>query len=63
MTGLIVTKIVKKKIMIEGVFGELEAKKCFQRKSFTKYLTLTLVSMGNRTLREKFNFCFSKAFC
>ena len=63
MTGLIVTKIVKKKIMFEGVVGELEAKKCFQRQSFTKYLTLTLVSMGNRTLRKKFNFCFSKAFC
>ena len=61
MTGLIVTKIVKK-VKFEGVFGELEAKKCFRRQSFTKYLRLTLVFMGNRALRGKFNFCFSKAF-
>ena len=30
---------------------------------FTKYLGLTLVSMWNRALREKFNFCFSRVFC
>ena len=31
--------------------------------SFTKYLRLTLVFMSNSSLREKFNFCFSKVFC
>ena len=30
--------------------------------SFTKYLRLTLVFMQNSTLREKINFCFSRAF-
>ena len=42
MKGLRVTKIVKE-IRFVGVWGELEAKKCFQRQSFTKYLRLTLV--------------------
>ena len=46
MEGLRVTKIIKK-IKFEGVWGKLEAKKCFQRQPFTKYLRLTLVSMWN----------------
>ena len=44
MKGIRVTKIVKE-IKFEGVCGESEAKKCFKRLSFTKYLRLTLVSM------------------
>ena len=43
MKGLRVIDIFKE-IKFEGVWGELESKKCFQRQSFTKYLTLTLVS-------------------
>ena len=42
--SLIVTKIVRE-IKFEEVWGELEAKKCFQKQSFTKYLRLTLVFM------------------
>ena len=42
MKGLRVTKFVKK-IKFGGIWGEIEAKKCFQRKTFTKYLRLTLV--------------------
>ena len=34
-----------------------------QLEPFTKYLRLTLVSMSNNALREKFNFCFSRVFC
>ena len=37
MEGLRVTKIVKE-IKFEGVWGELKAKNCSQRQSFTKYL-------------------------
>ena len=44
MKGVRVTKIVKE-IKFEGVWGELESKKSFQRRSFTKYLRLTLVFM------------------
>ena len=29
----------------------------------SKYVRLTLVFMCNRTLLEKFNFCFSRVFC
>ena len=54
--SLIVTKIVRE-IKFQEVWGELEAKKCFQKQSFTKYLRLTLVFMWNSALREKFNFC------
>ena len=42
MKGLRVTKIVKE-IKFEGVRGKLEARKCFRRQAFTKYLRLTLV--------------------
>ena len=41
MKCLWVTKIVKEK-KFEGMRGKLEAKECFQRQSFTKYLKLTL---------------------
>ena len=57
-----VTKIVKE-IKVERVWGELEAKNCFQKQPFTKYSRLTLVFMGKSALREKFSFCFSRVFC
>ena len=44
MKGLRVSKIVKK-VMSEGVWGELESKNGFHRQSVTKYLRLTLVFM------------------
>ena len=62
MKGLRVIKIVKE-IKLEEVWGELEAKKCFQRQPLTKYLTLTVISIQNSALREKFNFCFATVFC
>ena len=62
MNGLRVTKTVKE-IKFEGVWDKLETETCVQRQSFTKYLGLTLVSMSNNALREKFNFCFSSVFC
>ena len=37
MTDLVVTKIGND-VNFEGVLAELEAKHCFQRQSFTKYL-------------------------
>ena len=37
-------------------------KKCFQRQPFRKYLRITLVSMWNSALRQKFNFSFSRFF-
>ena len=52
-----------KKIKFERVWGELEAKSCFQRQSLTKYLRQTLVFMWNSAIREKFNFYFSGDFC
>ena len=60
MKDLRVTKIIKE-IKFEGVWSKLEAKKCFQRQSFTNYLRLTQNFMRNSVLREKFNF-FSKVF-
>ena len=44
MKGLRVTKILKE-IKFEAVWDEFESIKVFQRKSFTKYLRLTLVFM------------------
>ena len=38
------TKIIKQ-IKFEGVWGELEARKCFHRQPFTEYLRQTLVFM------------------
>ena len=46
-----VTKIVKQ-IKFEGVWGELEARGCFQRQSFTEYLRQTLDFVWNCGLRE-----------
>ena len=40
-----------------------EKLKCSDLQPFTIYLRLTLVSMWNSALREKFNFCFSTVFC
>ena len=42
MKGLRLTRIVEE-VKFEGIWGQLEAKNCFQRQSFTKYLRLTLV--------------------
>ena len=56
-----VTKIVKE-IKFEGIWGKLEAKKCFQRQSCPKYLRVPLVFMWNSALREKFSFCFLGVF-
>ena len=53
---------LSKKFKFEGVWGELEAKTCFQRQSFTKYLRLTLAFMRISARREKFNFCFQGFF-
>ena len=44
MKDLRITKIVKE-IKSEGVRGELESKKDFQRQSFTKYIRLNAVFM------------------
>ena len=52
-----------KEIKFGEVWSEVEAKKCFQRQSFTKYLRLALVFTGNSALREKFNVCFSRVLC
>ena len=57
MKGLIVTASVNE-INFEEILREIEAKNCFHKQSFTKYLRLTLVFMQNSTLRGKFNFCF-----
>ena len=62
MKGLRLTRIVEE-VKFEGIWGQLEAKNCFQRQSFTKYLRLTLVFMQNSGLREKFNSYFSRVFC
>ena len=55
--GLGVTRIVKE-FKFEGVWGELESKKSFQRQSVAKCLRLTLVFMSKSALREKVNICF-----
>ena len=57
MKGLRVTEIVKE-VKLERVWGELEAKYCFQRQSFTKYLRLILIFIEDSALMEKLNFCF-----
>ena len=58
--GLRVTKNVKQ-IKLEGVCGRLEAKNCFQRQPFTKYLRETLFFVRNSALQEKFIFFFFSA--
>ena len=57
-----VTKIVKE-IKFEGVLDKLKSKKMFRRILLTKNQRLTLVSMWNNALREKFHFCFPRVFC
>ena len=59
--GLTVTKIVKQ-INFEEVWGELEAKSCFQNQFRTKYLRQTLVFMWNSGLREG-SISIFKEFC
>ena len=61
LKDLIFTKTVKT-IKLEAVWGKLKAKKYFQRQPLKTYLRLTLVSMLNIALREKFYFCFSRIF-
>ena len=52
-----------KKTTFEGVWGDLESRRDFQRQSVTKYLRLTLAYTGNSTLQEKFNCYFFEVFC
>ena len=52
MKDLRVIKIVKE-TKFEGVCSELEAKKCFHRQLFTKYLRLTPVSLWNSAHYDK----------
>ena len=59
---LIVTKLVQK-INLEVTWGKLEAKICFQRQSWTKYMIQTLVFIWNSVIQESFNFYFSAVFC
>ena len=61
MKGIRFTEILKE-IRLEGVRGELESKKSFQRQSFTRYLRLTLVFVADSALREKFYICFQELF-
>ena len=60
MKNLKVTEIVNE-IKFERVWAELEAKNCFQRQSFIKYLRETLVFMLNGMLYvmlyESASFC------
>ena len=44
MKSLIDTKIVQK-TKFEGIWGGLEAKKCFHRQSWKKYMRQTVVFM------------------
>ena len=52
-----------KGLRVPKIWGELEAKQCFQRESCTKYLRQTLGFIWNSILREKFNFYFLSDFC
>ena len=61
MKDLTVTKVVKE-IKFEGVWAGLEAKKCFQRQSFTKYLRLILVSCEIAHYGKSLNSIFQKFF-
>ena len=61
MKGVRVTKIVKEN-KFEGVWDELEAKNCFQRQSFTKDLSLTLVFMRNSALRSSLISAFKEFY-
>ena len=55
------TKIFKG-ISFEGVWGQLESRKVFQRKSVTGSVRLTLVFMLKSTLWERFRCNFSEVF-
>ena len=46
------------KISLKVVWGDLEGRKYLRRQTFTKYLRVTLVFIGNIALGEKFNFYF-----
>ena len=59
--GLRITKIVNE-TKFHGIWGELEAKNCFQRQSFAKYLKQTLSFMWSSKVRESFNLYFSSVF-
>ena len=56
-----VTNIVKE-IKVEEVWIKLEAKNCFQRQSFTKDLSLTLVFMRNSALRSSLISAFKEFY-
>ena len=51
-----------KEIKFDGLWGKLEAKNCFQIRSFTEYLRQTLVFMSNSKIPEGFNFYLSSVF-
>ena len=53
--SLIVPKIVQKN-KFEEDWGELEARNCFQRQSWTNFMRETLVFKWNSTIRENFKF-------
>ena len=40
----------------EEEYGKLEADKCFQKESWTKYMRQTLVLMWIKAIRETFDF-------
>ena len=62
MKGLRVTTIVNE-IKFEGVWDELEAKNCFWKQSFTKYLRQTLVLLCEIAKYEKvFIYTFKQFF-
>ena len=50
---------LSKKIKFERVWGKLEAKNCFQRQSFRKYLRQTLFFMLNSALQEQITLHFT----
>ena len=56
-----VTKIVKQ-IKSEKGWGELEARNCFQRQSFTKYLRQSLPFIWNSKLRKHSISVFHETF-
>ena len=61
MKGLRVTKIGQE-IKFEGVWGKLQAKKCFQKQSFTNNFGETLVFMPNSAARKSLISFFQEFF-
>ena len=53
---------IVKENKLEGAWGELEAKKCFQRQSFTKYLTQTFCFCERERTTEEVQFPFYRSF-